>query len=77
MKMNQPVAASVHSPPAWWQVGMLWLVLGGPAVVVLASFATLALAIAHPDPLTESPAATSASQLPAVQARNHAATARP
>jgi uncharacterized protein len=77
MKMNPPVAASVQSPPAWWQVGMLWLVLGGPAVVVLASFATLALAIAHPDPLTDSPAVTSASQLPAVQARNHAATARP
>jgi hypothetical protein len=38
--MNPPVAASVQSPPAWWQVGMLWLVLGGPAVVVLASFAT-------------------------------------
>lgn len=54
----------------WWRHGMLWLVLGGPAVVVVAGFATLAIALAHPDPVIPTPDRT-----PAVQARNHAATA--
>jgi uncharacterized protein len=57
----------------WWRVRMVWLVLGGPLLVVVASFATLAIAIANPDPvLTAAPAATTA-ETPAVQARNHAA----
>jgi len=29
---------------------MFWLVVSGPAVVVVASFVTLGLAIRHPDP---------------------------
>ena len=33
-----------------WRFGMVWLVIGGPAVVVAASFVTLGLAIANPDP---------------------------
>lgn len=52
----------------WWRHGMLWLVIGGPAVVVVAGFATLAIALAHPDPVTPTTDRT-----PAVQARNHAA----
>ncbi|MFM2054108.1 MAG: hypothetical protein RL456_2145 [Pseudomonadota bacterium] len=60
----------------WWRHRMLWLVIGGPLVVVVASFVTLGLALRHPDPVIE-PAATSAtdaSQVPAMQGRNHAAT---
>jgi hypothetical protein len=52
----------------WWRQGMVWLVIGGPAVVVVAGFATLAIAIAHPDPVLPT------SDTPAVQARNHAAS---
>jgi uncharacterized protein len=48
----------------WWRHGMVWLVIGGPAVVVVASFATLALALAYPDPVLRTV------DLPAVQARN-------
>ncbi len=48
---------------------MVWLVISGPAVVVVAGFATLAIAIAYPDPVLSTVTAT-----PAVQARNHAAT---
>ena len=60
--------------PVWWRVPMVWLVIGGPAAVVVASFATLALAILNPDPvLSVSPGASQAEQ-PAVQARNHAAS---
>jgi uncharacterized protein len=52
----------------WWRNGMVWLVIGGPAAVVIASFATLVLAITHPDPVL------STAEPPAVQVRNHLAT---
>ena len=55
----------------WWRHGMVWLVIGGPAVVVVAGFVTLALAIMNPDPVR--PTAGSGDAAPAVQARNHAA----
>lgn len=62
------------TPAAWWRFPIVWLVIAGPAVVVLASFATLALAILHPDPVLAVPPASSSAELPAVQGRNHAAT---
>ena len=34
--------------PSGWREPMVWLVVGGPAAVVVASFITLALAIRHP-----------------------------
>jgi uncharacterized protein len=52
----------------WWRHGMVWLVISGPAVVVVAGFATLAIAIANPNPVFSTTAT------PAVQARNHAAS---
>jgi uncharacterized protein len=55
----------------WWQHGMVWLVLSGPAIVVVAGFATLAIAIAYPDPVL--PTNLSPTATPAVRARNHAA----
>jgi hypothetical protein len=53
------------------------MVIGGPAIVVVASFTTLALAILNPDPVLEAPKARLASDVPAMQARNHAAAPRP
>lgn len=35
----------------WWRFGLVWLVIAGPAVVVIASFVTLYLAITIPDPV--------------------------
>jgi hypothetical protein len=69
-------------PRPWWRERMMWLVVGGPSVVVVASFATLALAIRFPDPVIESKTRLSADSAeeqgaalqPAVKARNHAAT---
>jgi uncharacterized protein len=52
-----------------WREPMVWLVVAGPAAVVLASLATVALAVRHPDP----PLATQGA-VPAHAARNHAAT---
>ena len=60
----------------WWRVPMVWLVISGPALVVVASFATLALAILNPDPVLKSSATGNQAEQPAVQARNHAASPR-
>jgi hypothetical protein len=60
---------TAHSS-AWWREPMMWLVVGGPATVVVAALATAAIAILRPDPLI----AADAANPPAVQARNHAAT---
>jgi hypothetical protein len=72
---------------AWYREPMMWLVLGGPLVVVVASVITYALAAGQPDPVIERDAATEAervgkeltpeqreSLLPAVKARNHVAS---
>jgi uncharacterized protein len=61
----------MNNDSPWWRHGMVWLVIAGPAVVVVAGFATLAIAIAHPDPVLSTLGTT-----PAVQARNHSATAK-
>ena len=60
----------------WWRVPTAWLVFGGPALVVVASFATLALAVHGGDtPLREATMQAGANA-PATQARNHVAAPR-
>jgi hypothetical protein len=51
-----------RQPPKtpWWRVPTMWLVVGGPLVVVIAGFATLAIAILHPDPPVPGPHAPAA-----------------
>ncbi len=72
--MSQPSdTPEVNSPP-WYRLPIVWMVIGGPVLVVVASFATLTLALTHPDPVIASKSTANASDLPAVQARNHAAT---
>jgi len=65
----------------WWSFGHVWLLIAGPAIVVVAGFFTYYLAVRTPDPVlnTQVPAQSEGqgagiSQAPAVQARNHAAT---
>ena len=58
----------------WWRYRMVWLVIGGPLAVVLASFTTLYLVITHPDPVLPADAEPGpVAAQPAVDARNHAA----
>ena len=59
--------------PDWWRLPIVWMVIGGPALVVVASFVTLTLAIRHPDPVLQAAPAKTHAEIPAVQARNHAA----
>ena len=71
------------APPPWWKFGHVWLVISGPAIVVVASFITLYLAISRPDPVIDADTRrlaalrnerSQADLMPAVQGRNHAAT---
>ena len=72
---------SSYSNRPWWAFGHVWLLIAGPAVVVVAGFFTYYLAASHPDPVlptqVQNPVTGQTSDLgqaPAVQARNHAAT---
>lgn len=72
--MSLPSDPPETDSPPWYRLPIVWMVIGGPAVVVVASFATLTLAIVNPDPVITPKAVTSSADLPAVQGRNHAAT---
>ena len=71
-------AQSEAQPSApWWKFGYVWLVLSGPAIVVVAGFYTLYLAISTADPVYSDPPRTQqvqGAESAAMQARNHAAT---
>jgi hypothetical protein len=72
----------------WWNYGHVWMVIAGPAIVVVAGFVTLYLAISHPDPVqasyyTQGQVKGAVAELPPTQlvpaelARNHAQTGVP
>ncbi len=77
-----------NKPIPWYRVPMVWLVLGGPLSVVVASLATAVVAWKHIDPVIGttaqgelraaddvSPKVSPKDALaPAIQARNHAAS---
>ena len=80
--MTHPATLDSDRKP-WWSFGHVWLIIAGPAIVVVAGLLTFYLAARAPDPvLSTQPAAqgsvessgSSLSDAPAVQARNHAAT---
>ncbi len=75
--------SSNNSPAPWWKFGHVWMVIAGPALVVVASFATYYIAVSGMDKVIDEPVAVSAptetksdreSFAPAVQARNHVVT---
>jgi uncharacterized protein len=78
-------------PLPWWRVKMVWLVLGGPASVVVASLVTAVIAWRHIDPVITNtpqgqlrasdelptPANPKDAFAPAMKARDHAASPQP
>lgn len=62
---------------AWWREPTMWLVVGGPLAVVLASSVTAVIAVRRADPVVLAAPALPAGLRPAVQARNHAAAPLP
>jgi hypothetical protein len=87
--MSENQNSTTEKPAPWWKFGHMWMVVGGPAIVVVASFITLYLAITRPDPvmdqnyyqkgleLNKTMGVNPSSLAPAMQARNHAATGVP
>lgn len=86
MSSNTALSASTPAAAPWWKFGHVWLIIAGPAIVIVAGFVTLWLAVSRPDPvvaedyyrqgveINKTLAGTDKSLLPAVKARNHAAT---
>ena len=76
----------IENPPlAWWRHAHVWLVIAGPAAVVVASMVTAWLAVNGQDPVVaedyyrrgmemNKTLAAEKAGLPALQGRNHAAT---
>lgn len=48
--MTAPISAPVP-PIAWWRVPHMWMVVGGPLVVVVAAIITAVIAFKNADPL--------------------------
>lgn len=85
-----PNATSLKDNQTWYQNPFVWLIIGGPLLVIVASFITLYLAITHPDPAiddyyrkgieinktldAQGQESQNESMAPAIQARNHAQT---
>lgn len=76
-----------HDPRPWWKFGFVWMVIGGPAVVVVAGVVTFWIAATHPDPVIDPDYYRHGSEInktlsetpdlrlaPAMTGRNHAAT---
>jgi hypothetical protein len=74
----------------WWKYPLVWMIIGGPLVVVVASVVTMVVAVRNPDPVVEPDYyrkglninqtladEKAREMLPAMQARNHAATPKP
>jgi hypothetical protein len=84
--MNKPqtqaqALADAPDDKPWWRYRMVWLVVGGPAIVVVASLGTAVVAYRGADEVLVNTASARdvpvrpTSQTPALTARNHAATA--
>lgn len=73
-------------PDPWWKHGHVWLIVSGPAAVVVAGIATFWIAASNADPvvatdyyrqgmeINKTLAARDKANLPAMQGRNHAVT---
>lgn len=70
----------------WWKFGHVWMVIAGPAIVVVAGFITLFIALKYPEQVIDEDyyrkgqeinktlANPAASLAPAMKGRNHAQT---
>ena len=72
MSQNDKNKPPVTKP--WWKYPMVWMVIGGPAIVVVAGISTAVIAFRHVDPVLDtSKPPDNAGELPALQGRNKAA----
>lgn len=88
MTTTTPTQATC-APLPWWRYGYVWMVVGGPLVVVVASVLTYFIAVYSADGLVSKEAVEQGAaqlkpgtsrtpgMLPALVGRNHAATINP
>lgn len=87
MQANPSSQNIASQPPRpWWKFGYVWLIISGPAIVVVAGFFTLWLAVRTPDPvlsedyyqrgldINKTLQAQQQAMTPAMKGRNHATT---
>lgn len=68
MNPKSSAARPAGESTPWWRVGMVWLVLGGPAVVVAAGIATAVIAYTNVEPVIDtSQAHTSAERAASIR----------
>lgn len=79
--MSRTRKSDLQPSTPWWRVGMVWVVIGGPLIVVVAAIVTAVIAIRGADPVLDTSAraadargGASSTNVPAIQGRNHAAT---
>lgn len=73
--MSNPRSRTQPGPSLpWWRVPMVWLVVGGPAAVVIAATVTAVIAVRGADTVIAADDEKSFAERPAVQGRNHAAS---
>jgi uncharacterized protein len=66
-EQNEPAAP-------WWRFPIVWMVIGGPLVVVVAGVVTAVIAYTHVDPVMDVKTVTkNPGHAPALQGRNKAA----
>jgi hypothetical protein len=77
--MNNALRKPQEGQP-WWRFGLVWMVVGGPAMVVVAGLVTFYIAASNPDPVLQVTPRSAMQErqgithAPAMQGRNHAAT---
>lgn len=84
MSLQPDAKASLQKAVRWWSFGHVWLVIAGPVLVIVAGLVTAWIAFRYPDPVVDvnyyqhglkiNATLQQKAQLPALQARNHAAT---
>lgn len=80
MNTSSPRDAGTPDPTPWWRMPIWWLVIGGPAIVVVAALTSVWIAVRSPDPVLDTRAEAArlhAPDTPAEHARNHANTPLP
>ncbi|MBP6615662.1 nitrogen fixation protein FixH [Aquabacterium sp.] len=68
---TQDPSTPVDNPP-WYRLPIVWMVIGGPAVVVVAALITVGIAVQNVDPVLDTSATPTQKEAPASKARNHA-----
>lgn len=51
--MTAPELPVGSQPTPWWKVPHMWMVVGGPLIVVVAAVATFVIAVRNPDPVLD------------------------